>query len=91
MPVWVFTLSKMEIPTKGCLKMEERMAVEPLLIPMAKNILVNIKKEKEQGRVFIHSKEVKPIKALFGMGRKMAKVLLHIQMVIPMMVSGKMI
>ena len=91
MPEWVFTLSKMEIPTKGCLKMEERMAVEPLHIPMEKSILVNLKKGKEQGRVFIHSREVIPIKALFGMVRKMAKVLLHIQMVIPMMVSGKMI
>ena len=63
------------------LKMEERMAVELLHIPMEKSILVNLKKEKEQGRVFIHSREVIPIKALFGMDRKMAKVLLHIQMV----------
>ena len=67
------------------------MAVEPLHILMEKSILVNTKKEKEQGKVFIHSREEKPIKVLFGMERKMAKVLLHIQMVISMMVSGRMI
>ena len=84
MPAWVFTPSRMEIPTKGCLKMEEGMAAEPLHIPMEKIMWVSLKMTREPVRAFIHIREAKPIKDPFGTDRKMARVRLAIPTVTSM-------